>query len=269
MRSLITCFLVVVYSQAHSQELFVYSEPASNMAAKSVGLRLSNNLMKISGTRTYNYHLIPEFMVGLSKNIMIHAEAFVSNRNTSLITEGGALYLKYRFYSKDNVHSHFRMAAYVRGSVNNSDIHQAAIDLNGHNSGIETGIIGTQLIHKVAISSGLNYLYAADNSKGNKFSYGEKSRNAIGYNISVGKLMLPKEYTSYDQVNMNLMTEFLGQTNVNTGDTYLDLAPSVQFIFKSRMRLELGYRFPLLKDLQRTAPAGALVRFEYNIFNAF
>jgi hypothetical protein len=255
--------------QTQAQELFVYTEPASNMAAKSIGIRLSNSLVKVTGTSTYNYHLIPEVMVGVSKNIMVHAEAFLSNRNNSLVTEGGALYFKYRFYSKDDVHSHFRMAAWARGSLNNSDIHQEAIDLNGHNSGVETGIIATQLINKVALSAGAGYLYAADNSQGNKFNFGEQNLNAVGYNFSMGKLMLPKEYTSYDQVNMNLMTEFLGQTNLHTGDTYLDLAPSVQFIFKSRIRLDVGYRLPLVKDLQRTAPAGALLRFEYNIFNAF
>ncbi len=269
MRTFITCLLVATCLQSKAQELFVYTEPASNMAAKSIGLRLTNSLMKKMGSESYNYHAIPEAMIGLSKNMMVHAEAFVSNRNKSLVAEGAALYLKYRFYSKDDIHSHFRMAAWARGSVNNSDIHQEAIDLNGHNSGVETGLVATQLINKVALSSGVSYMYAADNSKGNKFSFGEKNRNAIGYHFSAGKLMLPKEYTSYDQVNMNLMAELLGQTNLQTGNTYLDLAPSVQFIFKSRLRLDLGYRLPLLKELHRTAPAGGLVRLEYNLFNVF
>jgi hypothetical protein len=261
--------LVAICLQSNAQELFVYTEPASNMAAKGIGIRLTNSLMKKTGSDRYNYHLIPEVMIGLSRNWMLHGEVFVSDRDNSLVAEGGALYLKYRFYSRDDVHSHFRIAGWARGSVNNSDIHQQAIDLNGHNSGIETGLIATKLINKVAVSSGISYMYAAYNSKGNKFSFGEKNRNAIGYNLSVGKLMLPKEYTSYDQVNMNLMAEVLGQTNLHTGDTYVDLAPSIQFIFKSRLRLDLGYRLPLLKDLQRTAPAGGLLRFEYNLFNVF
>ena len=81
--------------------------------------------------------------------------------------------------------------------------------------------------------------------------------------------MLPKEYTSYEQTNLNLMTEFLGQTNMSTGKTYLDIAPSVQLIFKSRMRVDLGYRFTLISELERTTPEGAFLRLEYNIFNAF
>ena len=269
MRFFIVCIFFAVCTKAHSQELFVYTEPASNMAAHSLGFRLNNSLMKETGTSHYNYHLIPEAMAGLSKNIMIHAEAFFSNRNKTLVAEGGALYLKYRFYSRDDVHSHFRMAAYAKGSFNNSDIHQAAIDLNGHNSGIETGIIATQLINKVALSAGAAYLYAADNSNGNKFVYGNENRHAIGYNFSIGKLMLPKEYTSYEQTNLNGMMEFLGQTNLNTGSSFLDIAPSVQLIFHSRLRVDFGYRFAIIKDLQRSSTNGGLVRFEYNIFNAF
>ena len=81
--------------------------------------------------------------------------------------------------------------------------------------------------------------------------------------------MLPKEYTSYNQTNMNLMFEMLGQTNLETGKSFIDLAPSLQLIIKSRMRLDFGYRFAVKKDLDRTASNGALLRFEYNIFNAF
>lgn len=269
MRFIFAFLLFGVCTKVQSQELFVYSEPASNMAAKSMGFRLNNNLMKESGTSHYNYHLIPEVMAGISKHIMIHGEAFISNRNKSLVAEGAALYLKYRFYSQDEVHSHFRLAATVKGSFNNSDIHQEAIDLNGHNSGIETGLIATKLLNKVALSTGATYVYAADNSNGNKFVYGTENRHALGYNFSVGKLMLPKEYSSYKQTNLNLMLEFLGQTNLNTGKSFLDIAPSVQLIFHSRVRVDLGYRYALVKDLQRSSPSGGLLRFEYNIYNIF
>jgi hypothetical protein len=269
MKFLFTGILICLSLSLFSQELFVYTEPASNMAAKSVGVRLSNSLMKENSTGKVNYHFIPELMVGVSKSIMIHAQAFLSNRNNTMVAEGGSLYLKYRFYSQDEVHNHFRLAAYTKASMNNSDVHQTAIDLNGHNSGIETGLIATKLVNKVALSAGVTHLYAADNGKGNKFLYGNPNRHAVGYNISLGKLMLPKEYTSYNQTNLNLMLEMLGQTNLQSGKSYIDLAPSVQFIIRSRMRMDLGYRFAVVKDLDRTATQGALLRFEYNLFNAF
>jgi hypothetical protein len=268
MQRLILLLILFSFKPAAAQELFVFTEPASNMAAKGFGLRLNNYLMNETGTKKTNYHLIPEIMWGASKHIMIHAEAFLSNRNKSLVAEGGALYAKYRFYSTDEVGTHFRIAAFGRYSYNNSDIHQLAIDLNGHNSGYEAGLIATKLKGKVAVSATASYLHAMDNNK-EKFIYGNKKRNAVNYTLSVGKLMLPKEYTSYNQTNMNLMVELLGQANLNTGYSFLDIAPSVQFIFFSRLRLDASYRIPLVKDLTRTTPGGFFVRFEYNIFNAY
>ena len=268
MQRLILLLLVFGFKTAAAQELFVFTEPASNMAAKSFGLRLNNYLMNETGTNKTNYHLIPEIMWGASKHVMIHAEMFLSNRNKGFVAEGGALYAKYRFYSVDEVHSHFRLAAFGRYSFNNSDVHQQAIDLNGHNSGYEGGFIGTKLIRKVAVSATASYLYARDNNK-EKFIYGDRNRHAVNYTLSVGKLMLPKEYTSYKQTNVNLMVEMLGQANLNSGHSFLDIAPSVQFIFLSKMRIDAAYRIPLIKDLSRTSPGGFFVRLEYNIFNAY
>ena len=224
--------------------------------------------MRKTTTGRYMYNLLPEVMWGASRKVMVHAEAFLSNRDNSLQAEGGALYLKYRFLSNDDVHNHFRMAAYGRYSFNNSHIHQPAIDFNGQSSGYELGLVATQLINKVAISASSSLLYAADNGK-EKFMYGKKNRNAVGYTLSIGKLMLPREYTSYKQTNVNLMAELLGQTNLGSGQTYLDLAPSLQFIINSRVRADLGYRFPLVSQLYRTAPSGVIIRLEYNIFNAY
>ena len=65
------------------------------------------------------------------------------------------------------------------------------------------------------------------------------------------------------------MVELLGQMNLHSNKSYLDLAPSVQFIFLSKMRLDIGYRFAMVKDLLRTAENGFLVRFEYNFFNVY
>jgi len=262
------CFFLCSY-KIQSQELFVYTEPASNMAAKSIGFRLTNSLMKETGNAKYDYYLSPEIMWGLSKKVMIHAEGFFSNRKNDFKAEGAALYLKYRFYSVDAVHNHFRMAAFVRGAYNNSNIHQPSIDLNGHNSGYEAGLVATKLINKLALSGTGSFLYATDNGSGNKFQYDDKNLNAVGYTLSAGRLMLPKAYTDYKQTNLNAMLEFLGQTNLKSGKTYFDMAPSLQFIFLSKMRLDIGYRFAIVNDLLRDSKNGFLVRFEYNIFSAY
>lgn len=265
---LIIAMLLLCFS-GMAQELFVYTEPASNMASGSIGVRLNNYIMPESYTDKTNYHMVPEVMIGVSRKIMVHGDVFLSNRNKSLSAEGGSIYAKYRFLSNDEVQKHFRMAAFGRYSFNNSDIHQEEINLYGHNSGFEAGVIATQLLHKVAISSGLSFLKALDNGSKNKFPYGNPDSKAMNFTLSVGKLMLPKEYIDYKQTNLNLMLEFLNQFNLGSGKYYMDVAPSVQFIFNSVARLDLGYRQQLSSSLYRTAPNGLFIRLEYNFFNAF
>ncbi len=267
MKKIFIFILAFSFSKIHAQELFVFTEPASNMAAKSIGIRMTNFIMKEKATGKYNYHLLPELMIGVSKKLMLHGEMFVSNRNNKFTAEGGSVYLKYRLLSTDEVHSHFRVAVLGRYSYNNSDIHQQAIDFFGHNAGYETGLAATKLANKIAISAGTSFLHATDNGT-EKFAYSNRERNALYYTLSIGKLMLPKEYTSYNQTNLNLMCELLGQTNLGNKQTYIDIAPSAQLIFNSRIRLDLGYRFPVVKKLSRTAPEGFVIKIEYNFFNA-
>lgn len=251
--------------EAKSQELFVYSEPASNMPAHSIGLRLNNWMMKETVGGAINYHLIPELMWGVNKNLMVHAEGFVSNRNREFGAEGGSLYAKYRFYSDDAVYRHFRMAAFVRTSYNNAPVHQDEIETNGHNSGYEIGWIGTQLLHKQAISASLSYEYAIMPSPVN----GEivRSGHAVNYTLSTGRLILPASYKDYEQTNFNIMVELLGQYLPVSGKSYMDIAPSLQFIFNSQTRFDIGYRQPLYSRMDRTAPSGFLVRLEHVLFN--
>jgi len=207
-------------------------------------------------------------MVGISKKFMVSAGIFFSNRSGVFRYEGGSVYAKYRFLSKDAVQKHFRMASFGRISYNNSDVHQEEINMCGHNTGVEWGIVVTQLLRKVALSSSLSVLKATDNGNNNKFVYGLDNGKAINYAFSMGKLMLPKEYRGYQQTNLNMMLEFLGQVNIGSGKYYMDIAPSVQMIFNSQARVDIGYRKQLSTTLLRTAPNGFFVRLEYNFFNA-
>lgn len=264
---MIGLFFLLGYLPA--QELYTYTEPASNMAKGNIGARMTSTIMDKVDDNDWNIHYNPEIMLGLNKKWMFHLDGFLSNRNGQLAAEGGSFYSKFRFHSVDEVHSHFRMATYGLVSFNNSDIHQQAIDLRGHNSGVEWGVIVTRLKNKTAISASAAVIHAWDNTEKNKFGYASPYRNAIGYTASIGHLLLPKEYVSYRQTNLNGMLEVLGQYHPAWGKTYLDVAPVVQFIFLSKMRLDLSYRFCLVNDLSRSAPKGGLIRFEYNFFNAF
>lgn len=251
-----------------AQELFVFTEPASNMAANALGFRASNWMMDERSSATINYHLLPELMWGVNKKLMIHADAFLSNRDKKFSAEGAGVYAKYRFYSKDGVHRHFRMAMYTRLSTNNGDIHQEEIETNGHNTGYELGGIATLLQHKQATSLSLSYERALDNFSGNDFPKALADK-AINYTLSTGRLILPGKYKSYRQTNLNLMVETMGQWHPQSGQSFADIALAVQFIFYSQTRLDIAYKREIYTTMSRTAPNGFMIRLEHLLFNVF
>ena len=266
MRHIVVFIFIMIGFSGTSQELFVMTEPASNRPAGSLGVRVGQSLMKEQIMDGYNYHLMPEVMWGINKNWTVQAAAFVSNRNDDLVTEGGSIYAKYRFFSTDDLHSHFRMAAFGRYSINNADIHMEELETMGHNTGYETGIVATQLIKKVAISASVSYERALDNKPDYEFPESQ-SNSATNYTLSLGKLMYPKKYTSFKQTNINAMVEFLGQTLNENGKSYLDVVPSIQFIINSQARIDLAYKQELYSSMLRSAPNGFYLKLEYNFYN--
>lgn len=259
-------FLFLLFATAaKGQELFAYTEPASNMPAHSVGLRVSNMLMREKGGG-YQYRLLPEIMIGANKNLMVHLDGFLSNSGGTFKADGGGIYAKYRFYTSEDVHRHLRLAAFGRLSYNTSQIMQQDIQLVGQNSGYNAGIIATQLVNKIAISTTVSFDKALNN---NKFRFPNTlPSSAFSYSLSFGKLMLPKEYTDYKQTNVNFMLEFLGQTLNENGNSYLDAAPVIQFIFNSQARLDFGFRQQIYSSIDRMGGNSFLLKIEYLMFNA-
>ena len=266
MKKILLVITLFICQKGISQELFLMTDAASNVPANSLGVNVLQSLFKEESKSGYNYHLMPEVSYGLNRNLMFRATAFVSNRNNNLVTEGGSFYTKYRFYSSDDLNSHFRMAAFGRYSFNNADIHQEQIEIMGHNTGIEAGIVATTLIKKLAISSTVSFEKAFDNTNSNPFP-DELGDHATNYSLSFGQLMYPKTYTSFKQTNINLMVEFVGQTINENGKSYLDVVPVVQFIFNSQARVDLAYRHELLSSMTRSAPNGVYLNLYYTFFN--
>ena len=124
-------------------------------------------------------------------------------------------------------------------------------------------------MHKVAINSTISYEKAFDNKPDYVFP-STQSNSAMNYTLSLGKLMLPKVYTSYNQTNVNLMFEVIGQRLNGNQKSFLDIGPSIQFIVKSQARFDIGYRQQLYSTMkERTAPNGVVFKFEYLFFNVF
>ncbi|MEJ7556963.1 MAG: hypothetical protein WKF66_01565 [Pedobacter sp.] len=260
----IMAVLLLVSGTAKSQELYVFSEPASNMPSKSLGIRLTNEGMSQSGfvTRT-----IPEVMIGFNKNLMAHAQGFFSDMDGRYRLEGGSLYAKYRFLSNDNVRSHFRGAAFARISTSKRPTYTQDINLEGDNSGFQGGVIFTQLLHKLALSGSISYLQAfRDDEKQHPTM--DRPEQLLGYSVSSGYLLLPFVYKNYNQPNLNLYFEVLGKTNPSNGRSYIDFAPAVQLVLNSRTRIDAGYRFEVAGNMKdRYTKNMYLVRLELNLFN--
>jgi hypothetical protein len=291
-------FIIVICFAAQKvvgQELYVFTEPASNMAAKSLGMRIGARVFKMQHENKFSAtRYEPEVMIGISKNLMIHLNGYASNmfqQKTKI--EGGSVYAKWRFLSKDEVHSHFRMAAFGKiaivenanyathyekhqepdgnGGIIIHDIPSFSlnkeIELDGTNSGVNGGLVATQLVNKLAISASASYSYRLDN-----VNYKREVNvpwRAFNYSVSAGYLLLPKEYTSYKQTNVNLYTEFLAQNTWDNKAYFIDAAPAIQFIFNSIAKVDVGYRTQISGNMQRMGNSYFLVRFEYNFLNIF
>lgn len=256
--------LVLITGTVKSQELYVFTEPASNMPAKSIGVRLTNEGMF---NPEFVNRTMPEVMFGFNKNLMAHAQAFLSDMDGKYKFEGGSLYAKYRILSVDGLKTHSRMALFGRVSKSNRPTYTEDINLEGDNSGVQGGVIFTQLLHKLALSGTLSYAKVFRDAD-RQLSEMPQPDQMLGYSLSSGYLLLPFMYKDYNQPNLNLYFEVLGKTNPVSGRSYLDLAPAVQIVLNSRTRIDLGYRFEVAGNLPgRYTRNMYLARVEFNFFN--
>lgn len=256
--------LLAVACPVFSQELYVNTEPASNMATNSLGIRVENQGFF---NPTYKNRSTLEVMYGASRHLMVHGSLYMSDYyQNQQHFEGGSVYAKYRFLSIDSVQKHFRGAFFAKLSSIDNPIPNQEISLEGDNSGLQTGVVFTQLLHKLALSGSISYLHAWDNAGGYELPDGH-AKDAIAYTLSSGYLTLPKAYKDYDQLNVNLYAELLGKTNPGYGQSYLDAAPAIQLIFNTLVRVDFSYRIPLYNSMIRNTDYMYLVRVEYNLFN--
>lgn len=256
--------LVFIAGAAGAQELYVFTEPASNMPAKSIGARLTNEgfLAPDFMSRT-----VPEVMLGFSKNLMAHGQAFLSDMDGRYRFEGASVYAKYRMFSADGQKTHSRASVFGRLSKSNRPVYTHDINLEGDNSGVQGGLVFTQLLHKLALSASVSYLKAFRDQAPRKEDVPIPDQ-MLSYSLSSGYLLLPFVYKNYRQPNLNLYFEVLGKTDAASGDSSIDLAPAVQLVLNSRTRVDLGYRFEVAGNIKdRYLNNMYLVRVEFNFFN--
>jgi hypothetical protein len=263
-------FFLIIACCVRAQELYVFSNPASNIPGKAIVAKLAAKTMKSYHNNGREFRLSPEMQLGVSKNVMLAGGASFSNMffQDAVSFESARLYAKYRFYSNDAAHKHFRAAVYAQGSWSNNPLVYQEFNLDGDNSGVLLGVVATQLVNKFAASAGVSYVRQFEKINKIEFFRGF-SNEALQYNLSMGYLLFPRSYESIKQTNLNLYCEFLGQQNTDMNVGFLDIAPAVQLIFNSRARVNAGGRFQLKGTAHRMAERSLFVSFEYYFLNAF
>ncbi len=261
------CFLVFILLArvVSAQELYVFSDPASNIPARSVNVKLKAHGVgndMIFGRNAYR--IMPQVMAGITKKMQLRFSASASNMHTaSLEAESIGLGAKYRFLSLDGIHQHFRMAAFVEGSLTRIPFHYEEITLMGDKSGLELGLIVTQLWHKLAVSGTVSRTEVLDKSRNDgQLYFPQRQYQSLNYSLSAGYLLFPREYRDYKQPNLNLYLELMGQRLIGTDLFYMDLAPALQLILNSRTKINVGRRYQLQGNMQRMARQSWLVSIE-------
>jgi hypothetical protein len=266
---LIIFLLYSFYTKA--QELYPYAEPASNMPAKSVALKLG----AMYGIGPHSNRLLqrytPEIMLGFSKKWMVHGNLTLSDMHqTGFIFESAKIYAKYRFLSKDEVHKHFRMAVFGAAAYSRNHLDHNELSLAGDHTGVQLGVIATQLWNKFALSATVSETEVFDEKRNNKSLPQQYAFQALNYSLSAGFLVLPFNYKDYNQTNLNIYAELLGGRNLDWKyeKYFLDLAPSVQLIFNSTGKLNIGYRFQLKSDIFRLMRNSWMISYEHIFLDA-
>jgi hypothetical protein len=255
-----------------AQELFIFSEPASTMAKKAVMFRMnSRHYYDPSG---YYYKLNPELGYGLAKNLMGHLEGYYSNWAISGGSlDGVGLNAKYRFLSEDGLHQHKRMAVTGKVIYSFNPLSMQWMLEDGNTSLVAVGLIYTQLLHKLALSAKINYTkpFTAGGVPIGYVANGE----LLQWQISSGLLTFPMEYKSYQQVNVNVYAEYLGQQNLSLQNSFdlpasysinHDLGLGIQFVFASKFTTELAYRMNIGGNMNRITNSMYYFNVEYMLF---
>lgn len=253
---------------SQAQELYVFSDPASNLPAQSISAKLTGRFADLPKSGMIRQRYIPEIMVGLHKNWMGRVSSSFSNfYQSGQRWESVKGYMKWRFFSRDGIHRHFRMAAFADGAYSRNPMVYDEMNLDGDNSGWQAGIIGTQLLNKLAISGTASYMEVYDEKI--RLMGAMHDRNAIMYSLSAGYLLFPKSYADYNQVNLNLYVEFLGMKGLGPGKEYLDIAPAIQLIFNSATKVNLGARREINGSASRIARNNYFLSLESTFLNVW
>lgn len=271
MKKIAFSIFLFCFIHADAQELYPYAEPASNLPAQSLSVKLGAMYGKgIHGDRILQRYT-PSVLLGISKKWQVAGSLSLGDMHEPFFYfESAKIYTKYRFLSLDQVHKHFRMAAFATASFSRNHPDHNELNLSGDHTGIQAGVIVTQLWNKLALSGTGSILEVLNNERWEKTSPQQYAYESWNYSLSAGYLVFPRSYKNYRQTNLNLYAELLGGRNLNrkAEKYFTDLATSVQLIFNSTGKLNVGYRFLLSSDIYRLMKNSWMVSYEYLFLQA-
>ncbi|MCW3114917.1 MAG: hypothetical protein JWR18_3313 [Segetibacter sp.] len=271
MKVLLYFLFLLLASDCRSQELYVFSESASSRPARSIAFNWTARFPDNKYNTYFRNRYIPQATVGINKNLTVNVGSAFSNyyRLDKLQFDGARIYTKYRFLSNDDLHKHFRMAAFMEGGFTRHQYVYDEMGLDGDNNGVQGGLIATQLINKIAVSATTSYLRIFTKNDAEHHSLLNHSLQMFSYSMSAGYLLLPKEYVDYKQMNLNIYLELLGSKCLDNNRHFVDIAPAVQFIFNSNTKINIGGRFQLQSNMTRVGQHALEVGLERTILNAW
>tara|TARA_Y100001935_G_scaffold247814_1_gene244188 strand:+ start:760 stop:1608 length:849 start_codon:yes stop_codon:yes gene_type:complete len=282
MRIFLVLFLSFISSLSSAQELYINAEPASLIPKGTKVVRLNHHSIFLDGTNIMGgignaIIMSPSISYGLSKKIMVSGSFQFSNKPyeqdmmPNFGFSGFKLSSKQRILTTDKQKYHTRLSSFIKYSYHDNKFMKDNLDIEIQDTGFEFGIIGTQLINKLAISvtSAVTRISNIDEkyTNGSTVKWQSINLNTIQNSISAGYLLFPRKYKSYKQTNFNLYLEYL--TNTILTKDYPDrynkfsstIAPGIQFIIMSRSRLDFSY-----KIRSGTMPDEFLLKLTYIIY---
>jgi hypothetical protein len=270
-KKILFIFFIMGGAVLQAQELYPFSEPASNIPAKSVSAKLATMYGKGMHNNRVMQRYTPQIMFGLTKKWQLSGNITLGDMHENYFYfESARINAKYRFLSIDDVHKHFRMAAFAAASYSRNHLDHNELNLWGDQSGVQAGLIATQLWHKFALSGSVSLLEVLNEERSEKVYPKQYAFESLNYSLSAGYLLFPRSYADYKQTNLNLYAELLGGRNLDWKyeKYYLDLAPSLQFIFNSTGKLNIGNRFQLSSDIYRLMKNSWMISYEHLFLNA-
>ena len=80
MKKIVVIIFILSFKLVNAQELYVFTEPASNRPDKSMGVRLGYKSFKMTHDNKFSaYRLDPEIIFGVSKKVTLNLNGYASN----------------------------------------------------------------------------------------------------------------------------------------------------------------------------------------------